>query len=100
MSTPEGKVKRAVSSLLKSYAPDVYYEMPVPSGFGKSGLDYTGCKHGRFFAVETKAQGKRPTARQLTTIEQMRRAGAKVFVIDGDEGLSELADWLSEGLEQ
>jgi hypothetical protein len=72
--------------------------MPVPSGFGKSGLDYTGCHYGRFFAIETKAPGKRPTARQLTTIEQMRRAGAKVFVIDADEGLAELNDWIAEGL--
>lgn len=97
MSTPEGKIKKHVSSLLKSYAPTLYYEMPVPSGFGKSGLDYTGCFYGRFFAIETKAPGKRPTARQLTTIAQMRAAGAKVFIIDGDIGLIELDNWLAAG---
>ncbi len=93
MSTPEGAVKRKVSKLLKSYAPDLYYAMPVPGGFGKQGLDYEGCYRGKFFAIETKAPGKKPTERQELTMRQMRAAGAIVFVTDGP--LEEIEEWLS-----
>jgi hypothetical protein len=96
MSTPEGKVKAKISALLKKYAPGVYYEMPVPGGFGKSGLDYTGCYLGRFFAVEAKAPGKKPTGRQEVTIAAIRHAHGMVFVIDGPEGLAELERWLKD----
>ena len=95
-STPEGKVKRKVSGLLKA-TPDVFYDMPVPSGYGGSTLDYIGCHRGAFFAVETKAPGKKPTARQKQIIAAMERAGGKVFVIDDthDEALEELRTWLN-----
>lgn len=92
-TTPEGKVKRKVSALLASM-PRVYYEMPVPGGFGKTTLDYLGCANGQFFAIETKAPGGKPTERQKTTMTAMRRAGAKVFLIDGDT--QALHDWLLE----
>lgn len=90
--TPEGKVKEKISALLKKHG--CYYEMPVPTGFGKSGLDYTGCSKGRFFAVEAKAPGKKPTPRQELTIQSILKAGGAVFVVDG--GLSELEEWLKE----
>ena len=95
-STPEGKVKRAVSGLLKA-TPGVWYTMPVPSGYGESTLDYIGCYLGRYFAIETKAPGKKPTARQKQIIAAMQRAGGKVFVIDNthDEALEELRAWLN-----
>ena len=89
--TPEGRVKKQVSELLRKY-PELYYEMPVPGGYGKSGLDYVGCFRGKFFSVETKAPGKKPTARQNLTIASMRRSGGVVFVIDGD--ISSLKLWL------
>ncbi len=93
MSTPEGKVKRKVSALLKQYD-CLFYTMPVPSGFGESTLDYIGCHYGRFFAIETKAAGKKPTPRQDGIIEQIRAAGGKAFVVAGDEGFDELKRWL------
>ena len=89
--TPEGRVKKQVSELLRKY-PGLYFEMPVPGGYGKSGLDYVGCFNGRFFSIETKAPGKRPTARQNLTISAIRRSGGVVFVIDGD--CSSLKLWL------
>jgi len=90
-NTPEGKVKKTVSALLKS-VPGVFYTMPVPSGYGESTLDYIGCYRGKYFAVETKAPGKKPTDRQNMVIDKMRKAGGAVFVIDGD--LTELKQWL------
>jgi hypothetical protein len=100
-ATPEGKVKRKVSTLLSRF-PRVYYEMPVPGGFGKTTLDYIGCANGRFFSIETKAPGGKPTERQWSTIRQMERAGAVVRIIDGQEHqLKELESWLiSVGADQ
>ena len=92
-TTPEGKVKKTVSTLLKS-VDGLFYTMPVPSGFGESTLDYIGCYRGKYFAVETKAPGKKPTDRQQAIIAKMRAAGGAVFVIDGD--LTELKSWITE----
>lgn len=89
--TPEGKVKAEIKKVLKAH--DVYFEMPVPTGFGKSGLDFSGCHYGLAFYIEAKAPGKKPTPRQDLTIEAMRAAGAVVFVIDGD--VSDLEKWLA-----
>lgn len=89
--TPEGKVKRKVSALLMN-TPGLFYDMPVPSGFGKSTLDYIGCYRGRFFSIETKKPGGVMTERQKQIAAQMRAAGGVVFVVDGD--LTELETWL------
>lgn len=93
-STPEGKVKRKISNLLKTYAPDLWYDMPVPSGFGKSTLDYVCCYYGRFFSIEAKAAGKKPTERQNAMIRQMEAAGGKTFVVSDEESLDTLRQWL------
>lgn len=95
--TPEGKVKAAVKKLLarKEQWGYIWTDWPVPSGFGKSTLDCMGCYHSLCFAVETKAPGKKPTPRQLATIDEMQRAGVAVFVIDGSPAsLLELELWL------
>ncbi len=92
--TPEGKVKRRVSQLLKA-GQEVYYFMPVQTGYGSPTLDYLGCSRGRAFAIETKAPGKKPTTRQLAIIKEMERAGMKVFVISGNpEEYEALRLWL------
>jgi hypothetical protein len=91
-TTPEGKVKRAVSGLLKA-TPNLYYHMPVPGGYGGTTLDYIGCHRGDFFAVETKKPGAKPTDRQKQIIASMERSGGTVFVIDGD--ITELETWLN-----
>ena len=80
--TPEGKVKDAIKKYLKSVG--AYYHMPVQSGMGAPTLDFVGCYKGFFFAIEAKAPGKKPTARQKLTIKEMEAAGAGVFVIDGN----------------
>lgn len=90
--TPEGKVKAKVKRVLKSYAPHVWYDMPVPSGFGKPTLDFIGYAWGQGFAIETKAPGKKPTPRQEQTIADIQASHTPVFVIDGDT--TELETWL------
>lgn len=92
--TPEGKVKKQVKALLSTYK-DLYQEWPVPGGYGKSGLDAHCCYRGRYFAIETKAPGKKLTPRQELAAAYINQAGGAVFVIDGStEKLAELKAWL------
>lgn len=95
MTKPEAKVKDKVKEILSQYP--VYTDMPVPGGFGKSGLDFHCCLKGRAFFIETKAKGKKLTPRQEGTKEDMEAAGGVVFVIEGTENLEQfevLEDWL------
>lgn len=94
MSTPEGRVKRKISALLRQYAPDLWYDMPVPGGFGKSTLDYVCCYKGRFFSIEAKRPGGKPTERQQAIMRQISAAGGRVFLVDGDNALVDVKDWL------
>jgi len=95
-TTPEGKIKAHVKKVLLAASERfgyIYSHWPVPSGFGRQTLDCLGAIKGLAFAIETKAPGKKPTPRQELAISEMREAGMKVFVIDGDT--SELEAWLS-----
>jgi hypothetical protein len=91
--TPEGRVKAEVKRLLK--AAGAYWHCPVQNGMGAPALDFMHILHkGRVCAIETKAPGEKPTARQLLTISQIEAAGGTVFVIDGN--YMELEKWLSQ----
>lgn len=79
--TPESKVKKKVSKYLDTL-PKCWYNMPVPSGYGRPMLDYIGCLDGRAFAIETKAPGAKLSPRQEGMVEDMARSGMVVFVID------------------
>ena len=95
--TPEGRVKKRVKYVLAEadrMLGRVYSNWPVPAGYGKPMLDCVGCFKGRFFAIETKAPGKKPTPLQRLTAEQMGAAGATVFIIEDEQGVEELWAWL------
>lgn len=82
MSTPEGKVKDAVRKVLKAHAP-VWYYMPVPSGYGLTGVpDFVVCANGRFFVIECKANGAKVTALQHKTMTDIHNAGGVAIVVD------------------
>lgn len=87
--TPEGKVKAAISRAISKYK-GVYKFMPVPNGYGPSSLDYLLCYNGRFIGIEAKAPGKKPTARQKQTMEEIKRAGGIAIVIDTVKGAEEV----------
>lgn len=93
--TPEGRIKRGISAVLKNYNSTTYYYMPVPGGYGESTLDYIGCCRGHGFAIEAKAPHKKPTLRQQRIIERMFMASMKVFVINNLEQIDELNHWLN-----
>jgi hypothetical protein len=98
-ATPEGAVKKMVTQLLKQaqFAPigGLWFFMPVQNGMGAAVLDYMGAHRGRAFVIETKAPGKLPTERQVKTINDMKAAGVRVFVIDGPNGCIELQHWIN-----
>ena len=91
--TPEGKIKAAIKKRLNFIK--AYYFFPVQMGMGSATLDCLGCWRGRFFGIEAKAPGKKPTARQLVTMEQIRQAGGTVYVIDNIEDAEKLFAWNS-----
>lgn len=93
--TPEGKVKRKISALLKKYD-RLWYFMPVPGGFGVRTVDYIGCFRGVFFIIEAKRPGKDATDLQKKTISEVRAAGGAAFVVNDDVSLGRLKEWLDE----
>jgi hypothetical protein len=98
-TTPEGAVKKRIREVLKADA-DVWFTMPVPSGLGESTLDFLCAVRWKsvaiFFAIEAKAPKKKPTPRQQLMIDALRERNVKVFVIDGEQGISELSVWLEQ----
>ena len=92
--TPEGKIKKLVKDLLAKY--DVFYYMPIPSGFGgTTGIpDFCGVRRGLAFFVETKAPGGKLTALQKQKKELIEAAGGTWFLVDGPESLCAVQKWL------
>lgn len=95
----EAHVKDTITAFLNTLqAPNspvhCYYRMPVPTGYGKSGLDYEGCINGLFFAIDAKRPGKYFTARQRDTALAILAGGGKVFCISGPDGLRAFAAWV------
>lgn len=96
MATPEGKIKAKVTAALKKAFEEktVYYLMPVQAGMGPATLDYIACCKGHFFAIETKAPGKKPTPRQVACKLFIERAGGTVFIIDNADQVPALKQWI------
>jgi len=79
--TPEAKVKAKVTGILKSHK--AYFFYPFSGGFGTSGIpDIVGCVNGKFFGIECKANGGKPTALQLHNLNMIQLCGGKAIVVD------------------
>jgi len=76
----EKTIKAHVRKRLKQLG--AYYFFPVQMGLGDTTLDILGCYQGKFFAIETKRTGGKLTPRQIITIEEIKKAGGRVLVID------------------
>ena len=87
--TPEGRIKAKLKRELDKL-PNVYRFMPVQNGMGAPALDFYLCVHGHFVAIETKAPGKKMTARQEVTSDQILKAWGRVFVVSTPEEVNEL----------
>lgn len=102
---PEAKIKKLVRELFKaknirnaSEEPntgDGWYYMPIQNGLGVKGIpDFVGHYKGLFFAVETKAPGKKPTGWQAMVGRSLMMTGAEWFVVDGEVALDEVKAWM------
>jgi len=80
-NTPETKVKRKVTDILKKY--DAYYFFPASNGFGRAGIpDIIACYRGQFIAVECKAGKNITTALQRRELGAIEDAGGYALVIN------------------
>lgn len=96
--TPEGKVKAKVRAVLKELG--AYYVMPVTGGYGASGApDFLVCWRGRFFGVECKANGNRPTALQERALGAIRDTQGFATVVT-EESVKYFKEWMIASLEK
>jgi len=83
MTTPESKVKKAVTKILDAHK--VYYFFPATHGYGKSGVpDIIACVNCMFLAIETKSGNNQPTALQFKNLREITKSGGVTFVINED----------------
>lgn len=87
-STPEAKVKEKIKKILKEH--NVYFAMPMGTGYGNSGVpDFLCCVNGHFWAIEAKAGKGTPTALQEKNMRDIKAAGGLAVVVNEDN-----LDWL------
>ena len=79
--TPEAKVKAKIKAILKEH--NIYYAMPMGTGYGNSGVpDFLCCVHGYFIAIEAKAGKGTTTALQEKNLTNVRNSGGVALVIN------------------
>lgn len=79
--TPENKVKAKVKKVLQEQK--IYYAMPATGGYGSSGVpDILVCHEGKFYGLECKANGGKPTALQTDNLERIKSSGGVAVVVD------------------
>jgi pantoate kinase len=79
--TPEAKVKAKIKEILKAH--NIYYVMPIGTGYGNSGVpDFICCVHGYFMAIEAKAGKGTTTALQEKNLTNVRNSGGVALVIN------------------
>jgi hypothetical protein len=87
MTTPESKVKKAVSKILD--AREIYYFYPSTHGYGRSGVpDIIACANSVFVAIECKAGKGKTTALQDRELKRINDARGVTFVVNEDNQLS------------
>jgi hypothetical protein len=81
--TPEGKVKKKLRAYLDPLKPEVWYHMPVPTGYSDKGTpDFIICFYGTFLAIETKAGKNTPTPLQDRALKAIQAASGISMVIN------------------
>lgn len=80
MTTPEGKVKKEVKRILESH--EIYYYMPVPSGYGRRGPgDFLCCVNSKFLSIEAKGPDGKETELQEEDSKAVRKSkGLKLII--------------------
>lgn len=93
-TTPEAKVKAKIKTILKEH--NVYYAMPIGSGYGNAGVpDFLCCLQGQFVAIEAKAGKGKTTALQEKNLRDILMSGGHAWVVN-EENLEEFKQWVKE----
>ena len=96
--TPEAKVKAKIKAILKAH--NIYYAMPIGTGYGNSGVpDFLCCVNGRFVAIEAKAGKGTTTALQEKNLTNVRESGGLAMVVNETniEDLQTLINYVLRG---
>lgn len=81
--TPEGKVKKQLKDFFEKN--EIFYFMPVPTGYGRKTIDFFVCFYGQFIGIETKATDQdKPTALQQKELDNIGKSGGETCVINAD----------------
>ena len=79
--TPEAKVKTKIKAVLKEH--NVYYAMPIGTGYGNAGVpDFLCCAGGTFLAIEAKAGKGVTTLLQEKNLREISEQGGVSLVVD------------------
>lgn len=91
-TTPEGRIKRKVTRLLKDNG--VWYFFPAAGPFGRAGIpDIIAIVGGRFVGIECKADAtKKPSALQKKCGEEIIAAGGMWIVVCDTQTLINLQE--------
>ena len=91
--TPEAKVKAKIKAILKAH--NIYYAMPIGTGYGNSGVpDFLCCVNGKFLAIEAKAGKGQATALQLKNLRLINASGGHTLIVS--ENNYEYLEWVIE----
>lgn len=95
--TPEGKVKKRLTDMLRRHK--VWYFYPGNNGLGKSGIpDIIAIIRGQFVGIEVKADKKRkPTALQLKTGRDIEESGGAWLLVYDDDTIAEVEAMIRAG---
>lgn len=81
MRSPESYEKDDIKKFLATLGEDCWYFMPYMRGMGKNGVpDIVGCYKGRFFSIEVKREGAKPTPIQTRRMKEITDAGGWTVV--------------------
>jgi pantoate kinase len=93
-ATPESKVKAKIKAILKKH--DIYYAMPIGTGYGNSGVpDFLCCVNGKFMAIEAKAGKGTTTALQEKNLKNIIESGGDAWVVN-ETNLVHLEEFVKE----
>ena len=95
-TTPEGRIKRMVVTMLKKYG--IWYFFPAANGFGRAGIpDIIAIVNGLFVGIECKAdRTKKPTVLQVQCGEKISAAGGKWFLVYDKASLDQVEQLIKE----
>lgn len=93
-STPEGRIKAKIDTVLK--ANNVFYYCPVAGPYGTNGVpDRVAIVNGQFVGIEAKSDASKSLSKlQEKMMEKILSAGGMYFVVCDDTSLKALKAWI------